>query len=139
MDLVLGMQTGIRPRVTAWTGGFGAVVVEGFYGALLTRLGASEGAGGGGRWLFRRAGRAGCDCVIFGPGVDVLCQFRNDGLTLIAPTVDFGWWHAIGEHSACELGINAGVGIGVSGQRSNGRDAAGQATPLISVYGGLRF
>src|SRR4051812_10413690 len=67
MDLMLGQQIGIRANVGVWRGPASSVVVEGFYGALLTKLGQSEGAGGGLRWLFTRASRSGCDAVVVGP------------------------------------------------------------------------
>jgi hypothetical protein len=73
--------------------------------------------------------------------VDVLFNFRDGQAVMLAPTVDLAWRRDFGERVGWVLGMNAGIGVGLSGRR-NGHDdeaAAGQVTPLISVFGGLRF
>ncbi|MFO0810422.1 MAG: hypothetical protein U0746_17495 [Gemmataceae bacterium] len=139
MDVMLGQQMGVRPNVAVWRTDTSAIVVEGFYGALLTKLAQSEGAGGGLRWLFTRGSRDGCNTVVVGPGMDVLYNFTDGQATFLAPTVDIAWRHNFGERSGWTLGLNAGVGVGVSGRRDCGCDAAGTVTPLISGFFGLRF
>jgi hypothetical protein len=142
MDLLLGQQLGIRSNVTLYSTEKSTLVVEGFYGALLTRFGSSEGAGVGLRWLMNRGGN---DSVTFGPGVDVMFNFRDGQAVFLAPTIDIAWQHKFGERASFLLGLNAGLGIGLT--NSNDHDSyyghndsvSGKITPLISVFGGLRF
>ncbi len=137
LDLMVGQMSGIRPSLAVYRNERSALVVEGFYGGLLTKLGQSEGAGVGVRWNTSRGGR---DAVTLGPGVDVLFNFRDGQAVILAPTVDLAWRRDFGERVGWTLGINAGVGVGMSGSRdNNGGDAAGRVTPLIRVCGGLRF
>lgn len=140
LDLLVGQQTGIRPSLAVFRNERSAWVVEGFYGALLTRLGESEGAGVGVRWQTTRGGR---DSVTFGPGVDVLFNFRDGQATFLAPTVDLAWRRDFGDRVGCVFGMNAGLGVGLSGTDGGRRwdrdPVAGRVTPLISVFGGLRF
>jgi hypothetical protein len=144
MDLLLGQQIGIRPNVTLFSTEQTTLVAEGFYGALLTKFGVSEGAGAGVRWSMTRGGN---DSVTFGPGLDVLFNFRDGQAVFLAPTIDFAWQHKFGERASFLLGINAGIGIGLSGYsnephsyRDRDRDAvSGKITPLISLFSGLRF
>ena len=60
---------------------------------------------------------------------------------MAAPTVDFAWVHAISETGAWELGLNAGLGVGLSDRRRRyyERDETGRITPLFSLYTGFRF
>jgi len=138
LDLMLGMQTGIRPNVGFALNERSAVVVEGFYGALLTKFGASEGGGAGLRWVTTRGGS---DAVTFGPGVDVLFNFDDGKAAFIAPTIDLAWRHCFGQRAGLVLGVNAGVGVGISGREddSDGKKVTGKVTPLISFYSGLRY
>lgn len=138
LDLMVGQLSGIRPNVAIHRGDRTALVVEAFYGGILTKLGTSEGAGAGLRYNVSRGER---DSVTVGPGADVLFNFRDGQAVIFAPSVDVAWRRDFGDRVGCVLGIQAGVGVGLSG-RYNGRDdkaAAGQVTPLISLFGGLRF
>jgi hypothetical protein len=136
MDLLLGQQTGVRPNLALYSTELSSFLVEGFYGALFTRFGASEAAGAGARWVTTRGGR---DAVTIGPGVDVLFHLGRDTATLLAPTVDVAWRHCFGDRAGLVLGLNAGVGVGVSGRQDCGCRVAGRVTPLISFYAGLRY
>lgn len=144
MDIMLGQQSGLRANLTVHSTERTSLVIEGFYGGLFTRLGQSEGAGAGVRWNISHHG---CDAVTFGPGLDVFFNFQDGEAIFLAPTVDLAWRHNFGERSCLMLGINAGIGIGVSGTVNGDEyyrprrrpDAAGKVTPLISVFGGLRF
>jgi hypothetical protein len=136
IDLMLGMQSGIRGQwafqrteKTAW-------VIEGFYGALLDKLGSGEGAGFGGRYYYRRTNVDGCNSLLLGPGVGAYYHF-HDEVWMLAPTLDVGWVRAISDTGAWEIGLNAGFGIGLN----NGRDyeEAGKVTPLFTLYTGFRF
>lgn len=138
LDLMVGQLSGIRPSFAVHRTDRTAIVIEGFYGGIFSKLGQSEGAGAGVRWNVTRGGR---DSVTFGPGVDVLFNFRDGNAVMLAPTVDLSWRRDFGDRVGSVLGIQAGVGVGLSGQYSGQDDksAAGQVTPLISVFGGLRF
>jgi hypothetical protein len=138
IDLLLGMETGVRSQLALFRGDRRAFVAEAFYGALVHKLGDGEGAGAGGRFLFRRDAPASCNSVILSPGFDVLYQFDRHGLLMLDPSVEMAWLHGFGDRGGWEFGLNAGVGIGVAG-RARCRSAAGQVTPLISVYSGFRF
>jgi hypothetical protein len=113
-------------------------VAEGFYGALLSRFGASEATGGGGRALICRTSRDGNNTLLLGPGVNVFYQFDDDGLVVLVPSVDLSWLHGFGGGGGWEIGLTAGVGVGVAGGTRH-HDDVGQVTPLISVYSGIRF
>jgi len=138
MDLLLGQQTGIRPSLAVFSTERSSFVVEGYYGGLFTKFGGSEAAGAGVRWVTTRGG---LDAVTLGPGLDVLFHLNDGKAVILAPTVDVAWRHCFGERAAFVLGLNAGVGVGLGGNRNNGDDdpVAGRVTPLISFYTGLRF
>lgn len=140
LDLMLGQQCGIRPTLALYTTERASLVVEGYYGGMFTKFGSSETAGAGARWVATRGG-SGRDSVTLGPGVDVLFHLNRGKAVVLAPTVDVAWRRTIGERGAFVLGINAGIGIGLSGGHGNDRDdpVAGKVTPLISLYTGLRF
>jgi hypothetical protein len=138
MDLLLGQMTGIRPSFALHINENSSLQIEGYYGALFTKFGGSEGAGAGVRWIMSRGG---VDCVTIGPGVDVLFNLNDGKAAMLAPTVDLAWRHSFGDRAALVLGINAGIGVGISG-RSGGDDddrVSGKVTPLISFYSGLRY
>jgi hypothetical protein len=138
MDLLLGQQTGIRPSLALYSTERSSFVVEGYYGGLFTKFGAAETAGAGVRWVTTRGG---LDSVTLGPGVDVLFHLNRGKAVILAPTVDVAWRRNFGDRAAFVLGLNAGVGVGLSGGRWNDRDdpVAGRATPLISFYTGFRY
>jgi hypothetical protein len=139
MDLMLGMMSGVRAQLALCRSNCQAWVAEAFYGALLTKLGASEGAGLGARALFRRCSRDGRNSLMLGPGFGLLYQFeRGDRVLMAAPTLDLSWLHALGDRGGWELGLNVGVGVGLAGHH-NEESALGKVTPLISVYSGFRF
>lgn len=138
MDLLLGQLTGIRPNFALPVNENSAVQIEGYYGGIFSKFGGSEGAGAGVRWV---ASRGGADAVTFGPGVDVLFHFNDGKAVMLAPTIDLSWRHSFGNRAALVLGINAGVGIGLSGRNHDegGDEVSGRVTPLISIYSGLRY
>lgn len=138
LDLMLGQQMGVRPSLAVYSNERSSLVVEGFYGALLTKFGASEAAGAGARWVTTRGGR---DSVTLGPGVDVFFHLDRGRAVVLAPTVDVAWRHGFGDRAAAVLGLTAGVGVGLSGGRNNDRDDAvsGRVTPIIGFYTGLRY
>ncbi len=136
IDLMLGMLMGVRGQVGVYRDPRRAVVVEAFYGALLDKLDTSEGAGAGCRYYFRRTDPEGCNSLIVGPGVGAYDHFRH-GLWMVAPTIDVGWLRAIGNHAGWEIGLNAGLGVGVAGQ--SGDSNIGRVTPLFSLFTGFRF
>jgi hypothetical protein len=139
MDLLLGQQTGIRPSLALYSTERSSFLVEGYYGGLFTKFGAAETAGAGVRWVTTRGG--GLNTVTLGPGVDVLFHLNRGQAVILAPSVDVAWRRNFGDRAAFVLGINAGVGIGLSGGHGNDRDdpVAGRVTPLISFYTGFRF
>jgi MFS family permease len=138
IELLLGQVSGVRGQVAGYRDSREALVVEGFYGELFHDLGSSTALGAGGRWLFfpwsDDFGRP-----IFGPGVDVFFGLNHKNLILLTPSLDLGWMFNLGGGLYWELGLEAGLGIGMSGHTRNGNSALGKITPLISVYTGLRF
>lgn len=136
LDLMLGMLLGVRAQAAVYRNRSQAFVIEGFYGALLDGLEASEGAGAGGRYYFRRTDRAGCNSLLIGPGIGAYCHFRHQ-LWMVAPTIDVAWVRPIGDRGAWQLGLNAGVGVGVAGDSDTNR--VGRTTPLITLFTGFRF
>jgi hypothetical protein len=136
IDLMLGMLMGVRGQVGVYRDPSRALVVEGFYGALLDKLAISEGAGAGGRYYFRRTDPEGCNSLLIGPGVGAYCHFRHD-LWMVAPTIDVAWLRAIGNRGGWEIGLNAGLGVDVAGQ--SGDSGIGRVTPLFTLFTGFRF
>ena len=135
LDIILGMQSGVRGQMALWQVDNRVIVIEGFYGALLTKLGGSEAIGAGGRVLFRRTARDGCNSLLYGPGVNVFYQFDDDAQTILAPSLDVAWLRAIGDRGGWQLGLSAGAGISVDGRR----EGEATATPIISLFTGFRF
>lgn len=137
IDLMLGQMTGIRPTFGLHINDNSTLQIEGYYGALFTKFSGSEGAGAGVRWV---TSRGGLDAVTFGPGVDVLFNFNDGKAVMLAPTVDLAWRHTFGNRAALSLGINAGIGVGISGYGNDeDKPVSGKVTPLISFYAGLRY
>lgn len=136
IDAMIGMLMGIRGQAAVYRNPYQALVVEGFYGALLDRLESSEGAGAGGRYYFRRTDSVGYSSILIGPGVGAYCHFHHD-LWMVAPTVDVALVRRIGELGAWQLGLNAGLGVGVAGDSTT--NGVGRVTPLFTIFTGFRF
>lgn len=136
IDVMLGMLMGIRGQAAIYRNSSQALVVEAFYGALLDRLETSEGAGAATRYYFHRTDRAGYNSVLIGPGVGAYCHFRHE-LWMVAPTVDVALVRPVSELGAFELGLNAGLGVGVAGDANTNR--VGRVTPLFTLFMGYRF
>jgi hypothetical protein len=139
IEAMLGQELGVRGQLSLYRDRHESIVVEGFYGELYHNLGSSEALGTGARWLFRNSWPGCLDSVQFGPGVDVFFQLNHNDLILLTPSFDVAWLHKVAPGVEFELGLEAGLGIGVSGRTKDGHDAAGDVTTLISVYTGLRF
>ena len=69
----------------------------------------------------------------------MLFELNDNALILLTPSFDVAWLHKVAPGVEFELGLEAGLGIGISGHTREGHDAAGDVTPLISIYTGLRF
>jgi hypothetical protein len=139
IDILIGQQSGIRPSFAIINNETSSFNIEGYYGGVFTRLASSEALGAGLRWVTTRSG--GRNCIILGPGVDIFFHTNDREGIVLGPSVDIAWHHRIGENGAFHLGINAGVGIGLSGYQSSGqRDPiAGRVASLISLYSGFRW
>jgi len=139
LDLFLGQFAGLRVDGALYRGPNGSLRAEGYYGALLTKFGSSEAAGAGVRWQTRREGKDGCHAVVFGPGCDAFFHLDDANLIMVAPSVELAWCRTIGDTAGWVLGINAGIGVAVSGRDTDGDDAVGRVTPLISGFTGFRY
>jgi hypothetical protein len=139
VELLGGQVSGVRGQVPLFQDEYEALVVEGFYGHLFHGLGPSQALGAGGRAIWRAETFDCWNPVLVGPGVDVYFQLNHNGLILLAPSVDLAWMHALAPGVGFEVGLDAGLGIGVAGRTNNGNSALGDLTPLISGYIGLRF
>lgn len=138
VDLMLGQELGVRGQVVPYADRYGAFVVEGFYGALFTDVGSSQALGAGARWLWTDwLGTS--DSLFFGPGVDVFFGLNHRALILLTPSVDLGWMLKLGPCLEWEIGLEVGLGIGMSGYTDHGHSAVGDFTQLIALYTGLRF
>ena len=129
----------MRGQFALFRDGNEAFVAEGFYGYLYHHLGSSQTLGAGGRFLVETRWLDCSDAILFGPGVDVFFQLNHNELILLTPSLDIAWLHALGAHLVWEVGLDVGLGIGVSGHTKEGNSAAGDVVPLISIYTGLRF
>lgn len=139
VDLMLGQELGIRGQVPIYADNLGAFVAEGFYGELFTDVGSSQALGAGGRWLLWCNGLCTGDSLVFGPGVDVFFGLNHRALVLLTPSIDLGWMLRLGPSLGWEIGVDVGLGIGLSGHTDHGHSAVGDFTQLISLYTGLRF
>jgi hypothetical protein len=79
------------------------------------------------------------DSVIFGPGLDVFFGLNHRSLVLLTPSVDLAWTFKPTPGLEWEIGLDVGLGVGVSGHTVDGHSAVGDFTQLISLYTGLRF
>jgi hypothetical protein len=138
-SLMLGQATGVRGQVSVTPNLRDAFVIEGFAGWLFHDLGDSSALGVGGRYLMRTNWLDGNNALQFGPGLDVFFQLNNNGLVLLAPSVDISWLQKLRSGVEWEVGLEAGMGVGVAGHTSSGKSGVGEVTPLISVFTGLRF
>jgi hypothetical protein len=136
---MLGQELGVRGQVAVYSDSRQAVVVEGFYGGLYTDIGSSQALGAGGRWLLRGDSLLAGDSLLFGPGVDVFFGLNHNSLILLTPSLDLAWMFKLGPCLEAEIGVDAGLGVGVSGHTDHGHSAVGDFTPVISLYAGLRF
>jgi hypothetical protein len=137
--LMLGQELGLRGQVSVTPNMRDAVVVEGFAGWLFHDLGDSSALGVGGRYLMRTSLFDRGNALQIGPGLDVFFQLNNNRLVLLTPSIDISWLQQLRGNLEWEIGLEAGLGIGVSGHESNGHSGVGEVTPLISVFTGLRF
>jgi hypothetical protein len=136
---MLGQQLGVRGQVAVFRDADEAWVVEGFYGELYHNLGSSQTIGAGTRYLFRSTWPDFIGSLMVGPGIDVFFQLNHNSLILLTPSFEVGWLYNLGDRLEFEIGLDAGLGIGVSGHTKNGNSGAGEVTTLISVYTGIRF
>jgi hypothetical protein len=139
VQLMLGQLAGIRGQVAVYSDKRELLVVEGFYGALFTDLGSTDALGAGARYLLTNDWLTSPDSLVFGPGVDVLFELNHRALILLTPSIDLGWMTKLGAGLAFEIGVEGGLGIGVSGHTEHGHSATGDLTPVVSFYTGLRF
>jgi hypothetical protein len=139
VELMLGQESGVRAQVALLRDAAGSLVAEGFYGALFHDLGSSQALGAGARYLIPVGGSWCGDSFYVGPGVDVFFQLNHDALILLTPSVDVAWQHELGVGLEFEVGLDAGLGVGVAGRTKSGHSGAGELTTLISGYLGLRF
>jgi hypothetical protein len=139
LQAMLGQELGVRGQVAVVRDPQGALVVEGFYGELYSNLGSSQTLGAGARYLFRSNWPDLIGSVVVGPGIDVFFGLNHNTLILLTPSIDVGWLYPLGNRLELEVGLDAGLGIGVSGHTKSGNSAAGDVTTLISFYTGIRF
>jgi hypothetical protein len=139
VELMLGQQLGVRGQFAVYSDSREAVVVEGYYGWLYTDIGSSQAVGAGARWLLRGDALWVADSIIFGPGVDVFYGLNHNSLILLTPSLDLAWVFKLGPSLEAEIGLEAGLGVGLSGHTDHGHSAVGEFTPVISLYTGLRF
>jgi hypothetical protein len=139
LELIAGQETGVRGQFALFRDANEAFVAEGFYGYLFHHLGSAQTLGAGGRYLIQTSWPDCVDSLLIGPGVDVFFQLNHNSLLLLTPSLDVAWLHALGNHFVWELGLDVGLGIGVSGHTNHGSNAVGDVVPLISIYTGLRF
>jgi hypothetical protein len=138
VELLGGQASGVRLQVPVIPGDSGAVVAEGFYGHLDHDLGSSWALGAGGRFIWSEP-LDNWNSILIGPGVGVYFHLEDRHLILLTPSLDVAWMHTLTPGIALELGVEAGLGVGVAGRTKSGEDALGKVTPLISGYVGLRF
>lgn len=139
VELLGGQASGVRGQVPVLPGDQVAVVAEGFYGYLFHDLGSSQALGAGGRVVWQADSVDCLNSFLVGPGVDVYFQLNHDALILLAPSLDVAWMHRLTPGIGLEVGLDAGLGIGMAGRTKDGRDGLGKVTTLISGYVGLRF
>jgi hypothetical protein len=139
VELMLGQELGIRGQVALFAGNREAFVVEGFYGGLFTDIGSSQALGAGARWLLWSNWSMAGDAIVFGPGLDVFFGLNHRSLVLLTPSVDVAWTFKLAPCLEWEIGLDVGLGIGLSGHTADGHSAIGDFTQLISLYTGLRF
>jgi hypothetical protein len=139
VQLLLGQESGIRGQVSVTPNMRDALVIEGFAGWLFHDAGDSSALGVGTRYLIRTDWLGGGNSLQFGPGADVFFQLNNNRLVLLAGSVDVSYLQKLNANLEWELGLEAGVAVGVSGHTNSGKSGVGEVIPLISVFTGLRF
>jgi hypothetical protein len=138
-NLLLGMFTGVRGQAAVYRGDRQSALIELFYGGMITKIGSSETAGIGARYYWRRCGRMNSlNSLLIGPGLAVYSHFKNNSLLVLSPTLDLCWLHGFENGAGWETGLNLGVGFGLMSNEENDKHVGG-ATPLISIYTGLRY
>jgi hypothetical protein len=139
VELLGGQASGVRGQAPLFRDDCEALVVEGFYGYLSHSLGSSQALGAGGRVIWRAETLDCWGSILIGPGVDVFFQLDHNGLILLTPSLDLAWMYTLAPGIGFEVGLDAGLGIGVAGRTKSGNSGLGDLTPLISGYIGLRF
>src|SRR5262249_33367271 len=115
-----GQTSGVRGQVPLFRDDFEALVVEGFYGHLFHDLGSSQALGAGGRIIWRAETLDCWNSILIGPGVDVFFQLNHHALILLTPSLDLAWMYEMAPGLGFEVGLDAGLGIGVSGRTKDG-------------------
>jgi hypothetical protein len=72
-----------------------------------------------------------------GPGVDLLYFGGNENALALTGSVEFVWLSEFNSRFGWELGLDAGIGVGLAD--FDHHDRAGEVFPVISVFTGLRF
>jgi hypothetical protein len=146
-QLFLGTESGIRVQFAFERACHRTWLGEVFLGGAGTSYGSSGVIGLGGRVQYALASGAWGDHLLVSPGLDLMFlgedgdhgHHPREAVTYLAPTVDISWLHDFDRSFGWELGVHAGIGIGLGGRDEDNEPAGGKLTPIISVYTGVRF
>ncbi len=137
IKVMLGLPTAVRLQVPFEHGPDFSYALEGTVGffpgyfsdSVFYALGARASYTLGNNFLGGR--------LLVNPGID-LAYFDNHESTLAATaSLEMLWLSEFNSHFALEIGIDAGIGVGIAS--FNDRDRAGDVFPVISAFAGLRF
>lgn len=142
LHLMVGQQLGLRGQLAISRNPGFAWVMEGFYGGSFSKLGNSDAVATGVRAQVRRSSNNGDHSLLIAPGANLMYNLRDGKALYLNPSLDLSWVNGFDNWrgSGWEIGVNLGVGVGISGKAGDpNRNAAGEVTPLISLFGGVRF
>jgi hypothetical protein len=146
VQFLLGTETGVRLQFTFEQTCNRSWAAEIFLGGAATNFGDSGVIGGGVRVNYILNSGAWHDYLILSPGLDLMLLDEGphidqpyQSVLFLEPSVDLLWLHDFSPRFGWELGLHAGLGIGLTGRDENDRPAGGKITPVLSVFTGLRF
>jgi hypothetical protein len=137
LKVMLGLPTAVRVQVPFDRGPDFSYSIEGTVGIFPDYFTSSPFYALGGRASYTLSNNFIGGHLLLNPGVD-LAYFTGSESTLAATgSVEFLWLSEFNSHLGLELGVDAGVGIGIVS--FDNVDRSGFVFPVISAFGGIRF
>jgi hypothetical protein len=134
---MLGLPTALRLQVPFEHGPDFSYAVEGTIGVFPGYFSDSTFYALGARASYTLGNNFLGGRLLVNPGIDLLYFDGHESTLAATGSFEILWLSEFNSRLALELGIDAGIGVGIAS--FNDRDRAGDVFPVISAFAGLRF